>query len=700
MWVNFRYLVRWLTHNQLLGFTALFALVVIGFEGVAGLGLPALFWCREVPGLLFIGVAVATFFALCSFVGFLLDHRALGFPPHPVALRHYFFRTIWLPSAIVLVRGVWRTFTKSSCGMEMVMLAGYAIGLIAVYYVARYLTRIANPLAGRPWFTRLVNWVASRHNPNAPPNLWLHAYAAIIAALLLGLYLVFTFALALPNPWINAGVAIMILLGLLVLVYGALRFFVPHALPLILIATVIFVSVFNQVPRKHQFEELTGVETVDLETHDEVRERDLVGDEEALTAWRDGLRETCQEQKPKLVVMMTSGGGVRASVWTAAVLRELDKGNCGYFKHMRVIAGASGGMVGAGYWVTRRAFPESQQSAEDDLRGVTADALDNVARYMVLRDVPAFFLPFRIPDRGFALEKAWKKNAPSMAATFQQLRPYERIGAVPSLIYAPASLDDGRRVLVSNLELDYMTRHAIARDPPTRSAFQFFEVFDDRDLTVATGARMSASFPYVSSAAELPTKQLRRLGDAGYFDNFGGFVLTSWLAENRDWLLANTSGVLIVQVRDSPVGADNRDIASVPRDKEGKKKYPYLARAFSELAAPIQGVASTRTKAMHFRTDFELATVASLFGGTFIKTVEIELQKGIAPLSWNLTKKAAEGIIKAAPGEVEAKMATISEWWKADQTAHPATRNGPTPENQSATTPTTAGRTRVSSSPL
>jgi hypothetical protein len=72
---------------------------------------------------------------------------------------------------------------------------------------------------------------------------------------------------------------------------------------------------------------------------------------------------------------------------------------------------------------------------------------------------------------------------------------------------------------------------------------------------------MQASFPWVSSAAELPTKQLRRIADAGYVDNYGGFVIAAWLEQNREWLKANTSGILVVQIRDSEFGAANRNLA-------------------------------------------------------------------------------------------------------------------------------------------
>lgn len=682
-----RYLARWFSRYQVLGFTAFFALVVIGFEGVAGLGLPALFWCREWYGLLFIGFVVANFFALCSFIGFLLDHEKLELPADRTGLRQYFLRTIWLPSLIVIARGIYRNFQEGvSCGMEWVMVAGYIAGALFVWFGAPQLNRLSSILAKRPWFVKLMKKLA-RRNPEEEFDPWLHAYAFVTALLLWLIYLGFSIW---PDP-VNAAVAITILLGLVVLTYGALRFFIPRWMLLVVLGLVLWVAAANQLPRKHQYDELKDSAIVDLGKPP--AGADLLSDQIALQGWRAYLGKHCKEAKPKLIVLMTSGGGVRASVWTAAVLRELDRRRpCGYLQHVRVIGGASGGMVGAGYWVTQRMFADPKSYGED-LRGVTADALDSVARYLALRDVPALFIPARIRDRGFALEEAWKKNAPGMARPFKELRTYEESGVSPSLIYTPASLDDGRRVLVSNLDLDYMTRHAIDGHDPTRSAFQFFERFGTDKLTVATAARMSASFPYVSSAAELPTTKLRRLGDAGYFDNYGGFVISSWLAQNRQWLVDNTSGVLVIQVRDSPVGAGNRAIDAGPSNNR-------FARAFSELTAPIQGVASTRTKAMHFRTDFELATVAPLFGKGFVEQVEIELPNGLAPLSWNLTERAAKAIIDHAPKEVTVKMRTIEAWWKAPPAARPATRIPPTSENQSATTPTAAGRTRASSSPL
>lgn len=682
----FSYLIRWFSRYQLIGFAAGLAIVVISFGGAAGLGLPALFWCREWYGLLLIGITVAGFFALCSFIGFLLDHEKLRLQPVPRDLEQYVARTIWLPSLLVVAAGLWRQFiSKHGCGSEWIMLAGYGVGLLLVRYVVPRLRPLAKPLSEKPWFARMVNWLASRRRKGderdegdsavSADTLWLHAYALILILLLVAIYLLFA---ATADAWeINAAISICILLALIVLFYGAVRFYIPRAMLLVVVVLLIWISLANQLRLKHRYEELKQLDTVDLRQHDDTRRNPaLVPDAEPLARWRAGFGAA----KPKLIVVMTSGGGIRASVWTAAVLHELDRAR--YADHIRVITGASGGMVGAGYWVTRRAFPTDRRKDADecekkdpdrdrvrardrcDLRGVTSDALDNVTKYLALHDVPALFLPARIPDRGFALEQAWKENAPSMKRTFDELRTVERTGRVPSLIYSPASLDDGRRMLVSNLQLDYMTRHTVDGTAPTRSAVQFFEIFPKAPLTVATAARMSASFPWVSSAAELPTEQLRRLGDAGYFDNFGGFVTSAWLLQNRKWLSENTSGVLVIQVRDSSFGASNRNIASVPLNEKKEPKCPYLSRGFSEFLAPVTGVIAARNGITHYRNDFDLAGAALHFPDKFLQSVEIELDDTDLPLTWNLTKTMADTIIAQAPEKVARAMAPKQSWWR------------------------------------
>lgn len=209
---------------------------------------------------------------------------------------------------------------------------------------------------------------------------------------------------------------------------------------------------------------------------------------------------------------------------------------------------------------------------------------------------------------------------------------------------------------MSNLQLALLTHH---RDF-SASAVQFYELYPTAAISVATAARMSASFPWVSPASELPTKELRRIGDAGYFDNYGGFVASAWIEKNFVWLKENTSGILVVQIRDSTFGPDRRNVASVPLDDDGNPKATRVSRGFSELTAPIEGFGATRGAAMNFRSDFDLATLANQFQGDFLTSLEVELPNDTAPLTWNLTERAAQQIIAKAP----AAIAEVRTWWE------------------------------------
>src|SRR5260221_4543975 len=118
------------------------------------------------------------------------------------------------------------------------------------------------------------------------------------------------------------------------------------------------------------------------------------------------------------------------------------------------------------------------------------------------------------------------------------------------------------------------------------SALEFFRLFPRSDtFKVSTAVRMSASFPYASPAAELPSTPPRRVVDAGYYDNYGVQVAAGWLGEQRDWLLANTSGVVLVQIRAFPTGRTRWGIGPEPPDL-----LVHLARGFQLVTSPVQSV--------------------------------------------------------------------------------------------------------------
>jgi hypothetical protein len=129
----------------------------------------------------------------------------------------------------------------------------------------------------------------------------------------------------------------------------------------------------------------------------------LLNNTEVLTAWKKLVGPRWREGKPKLVIVTVSGGGIRASVWTSVVLRKLEAALGSDFPyHVRIVTGASGGMVAGSYYAASLAPPparvlEGGTARFGELHGtgidefvnrMATDQLDAVAGRMVFADLP------------------------------------------------------------------------------------------------------------------------------------------------------------------------------------------------------------------------------------------------------------------------------------------------------------------------
>jgi hypothetical protein len=151
-------------------------------------------------------------------------------------------------------------------------------------------------------------------------------------------------------------------------------------------------------------------------------------------------------------------------------------------------------------------------------------------------------------------------------------------------------------------------------------------------LDLATAARMSATFPFVSPAVSLPTDPPLRIVDAGYYDNYGVHLATNWIVQNKQWLQANTSGVLVLQIRDA---TSKRDRSGVPGANPGFASR--LANGFQFFSSVADAISRARTSTMSFRNDHDLLMVNELFQADgaveepFVATVVFENTARVAP---------------------------------------------------------------------
>ena len=243
-----------------------------------------------------------------------------------------------------------------------------------------------------------------------------------------------------------------------------------------------------------------------------------------------------------------------------------------------------------------------------------------VSRFIAMRDTWLAWLPrnqtfFPQDDRGVRLENDWAE----LRFPIRSLARLEKAGRVPSMILSPMTVEDGRRLLISNLDLWDMTQvrgNALTFDDPgyleypySLSAIEFFRLFPAAtSFTLATGVRMSTPFPYVSPAVSLPTVPPRRVVDAGYYDNYGIQIATAWIQKNphcftnirRVWFWSRSAT--------RSARGTRYEVADAPASPVA-----WLSRGFGFFTSPIDGAASARCASTLFRNDQDVWELSDLF---------------------------------------------------------------------------------------
>jgi hypothetical protein len=428
--------------------------------------------------------------------------------------------------------------------------------------------------------------------------------------------------------------------------------------------------------------------------------------------------------QPKLVLVTVSGGGIRSAVWSAVVLRQLEQKIPEFPYHVRLVTGASGGMLGAGYYVASLLPPDVKNPSAPaaHVRGLDAvvnDLASNflapVAKEMVFGDLPKMLLPLTQPwDRGQMLEQAWIRRTGYLDSVlglrFRDLAGGELAGWRPSLVFTPMIVEDGRRLLISNLNLDFaprnlgpvlipenankLTRGAKSQNAPAEeaidlyslSAVEFFRLFPRADdFRLSTAIRMSAAFPLVTPAVSLPTNPPRRVVDAGYYDNYGVNLASLWIFQNRGWLVESTSGVVLIQIRDSQGERVRRELngetgmasgsTGLPGWLRQRGMNPWLVDRASEvlgriglgtqwITSPLDGFMSARQSITSFRNDEQLEALGNVISearlkagkeneADFLTSVVFECPKEVS-VSWAITRQEAKDIEDGfSPGTID-----------------------------------------------
>lgn len=328
-----------------------------------------------------------------------------------------------------------------------------------------------------------------------------------------------------------------------------------------------------------------------------------------------------------LILVATTGGGIRAAYWTALVLDcafEVTRGACptgGHstsFAHsdrLFALSGISGGSLGLASYAAYLSEKEQSRREKDWVRrSLKADALSGSIAWWLLVEAPRAFLQFRSPtDRAGVLERGWERQWPDGELGQGLLQLWRTEHHQPLLLLNGTSVEDGCRFETSQLNANVETRagtapgcksmepfDAVPPDvasaavlPATRDLVDFL-CNDQKDVRLSTAALLSGRFPFVNPSARVEGRcrspqtkaPVAYVVDGGYLDTSGASPIVEMLTDlqplvdrwNGD---KSHAGRCIVPVM---VQIDNGFAAGVPRPP----------RRPGELVVPLKTLFATR----------------------------------------------------------------------------------------------------------
>ncbi len=409
-----------------------------------------------------------------------------------------------------------------------------------------------------------------------------HHFAAILSVFAAFLFLILIgFFLEKPLFQIPAAASITIFFSILIGVAGAFAYFMQGWTMPYLVALVLLLNIFYKLewidPRNKAFG-LNYKNKTERPSYSReglmqmASEENIAADRnnmiEVLNRWR-GKQNT---DKPMLTVIAVSGGGHRSATFTMSILQQLDSITNGeIMKNTFLFTGASGGMIGATYF--RELYSRKQKDSTIRLQdkkyidNISGDLLNPLFSSFVARDLisPAqkFYVgEYRyVKDRGYAFEE--KLNDNTHGFFDKQIKDYiadETAANIPLIFFSSVVTRDAKKMIISTQPVRFMMQRLQdstrlpTTDPDAIDFASFFEKQNPYNLRLLTALRMNATFPIVLPNVWLPSDPVIDVMDAGLRDNYGVETALRFLENFDQWIKENTSGVLMIQIRDRDAG--------------------------------------------------------------------------------------------------------------------------------------------------
>lgn len=371
--------------------------------------------------------------------------------------------------------------------------------------------------------------------------------------------------------------------------------------------------------------------------------------------WKRKVKKTLpsKSDKPKMIFITTTGGGMRSGLWSFYCTQFADSITDGkLLNQTQLISGSSGGLIGMSY--IRELMLRQKNGEVEDLYSnyysdnLSKDILNRLGFSWTVNDLIFKFRSFDDgdytykKDRGYAFEAQLNNNTDNVLdrRLYEYYQP-EAKSEIPMLILSPTIVNDGRRLLISPQPISYLTFIAPQYNIKNNflvEAAEFRRLFKEQDadnLRFTTALRMSSTFPYVMPIAHLPSDPVIEIMDAGIRDNYGTQTMLKYLYTFRNWIANNTSGVIIVQIRDTE--------KATPTKSNGSNTF------LKAVSSPVGSIYGNLFAMQDYDHD-QLMQYASEWFNNDIHVIDLVLhheEETELSMSWHLTEREKKEVIKS-----------------------------------------------------
>lgn len=435
----------------------------------------------------------------------------------------------------------------------------------------------------------------------------------------------------------------------------------------------------------------------------------------ALPEPEDAVRARMGNAGEPAIVVTASGGGIRAAEWTAELTALLenhfarDAGlqamHYSFHDHLLLASGVSGGSVGLMPFLLEytapagQAFPPGQALFARVASAPGCSSLEAVAWGLEYYDLYRLLLTVRFgggkePDRTWALTEAMNRNLKDrhcvsdggafaglpaiedgFSMTLSRAATQLQAGQMPAFTFNTTAAETGGRFLLANYAVP-----ALGGESDFIPADSFLQVYTQpnaagqyADLQLATAARLSATFPAVSSATRIPAEFAERayhFVDGGYFDNDGTGSAIEFLksALDSDPTLGTTGGplkIVLFEIRDDDgtAVADEDSLAGQSENASDQRGWTQV----NQLMAPLTAMWDAGHESISMRNRRELCSFEKAYATRMdihhvVFTIPNDTDQ-LSPLSWNLTTYQRKAIgHRVWDGDTRATIEDAMQW--------------------------------------